>query len=555
LNSEGVDVVIIGGGLAGSCLALQLLLAKPSIRLKVIERISGPLPEAAFKVGESTVEIGAHYFANVLGLKDHLETDQLRKLGLRYFFNGDRRSIDNRLELGGKKHSPTKTYQLDRGRFENFLRKRILEQGGEYITPARVKDVELSESGPHKVQIEIKDQGSQEITCRWVVDASGRNSFLKRRLELQKEVGHKCSASWFRVKGRFDLSTWSNSKEWKSWEEGICSRWYSTNHLMGDGYWVWLIPLASGFTSVGIVAAQPTHEAASISTLEKSMEWLHKHEPQCAQQTATREVVDFLYLKQFAHGCKQVFSAKRWALSGEAGVFLDPFYSPGSDFIAIGNSFIADLVLKDLASEPIEASALIYNQVYLRFFEQMLLLYQDQYPIFGNPAVMPLKIVWDFAIYWSYMAAIFFEQHLTDIKYLVSLKPKTDRIERLNSDMQLFFREWSKTYNPEFASGSLSFFRSDYLIDLSRQLLQPDSRPFEVRIEDNIKNLEHLAKEICEFAKVRAASAELIESIAVFSKPASYSSSPNSNSVDESNNSVLLKDFLGDLGEILESRA
>ena len=36
--------------------------------------VAHPVREAAFKVGESTVEIGAHYFADVLGFREHLET-------------------------------------------------------------------------------------------------------------------------------------------------------------------------------------------------------------------------------------------------------------------------------------------------------------------------------------------------------------------------------------------------------------------------------------------------------------------------------------------------
>ena len=53
------DVVILGGGLAGGCLARQLHLEAPSLRTLVVEKRTHPVPEAAFKVGESSVEIGA----------------------------------------------------------------------------------------------------------------------------------------------------------------------------------------------------------------------------------------------------------------------------------------------------------------------------------------------------------------------------------------------------------------------------------------------------------------------------------------------------------------
>ena len=64
------DVVIAGGGLAGLCLALQLQKRKPGVRIFVAERNSHPPPEAAHKVGESSVEVGSHYFSEVLGLSD-----------------------------------------------------------------------------------------------------------------------------------------------------------------------------------------------------------------------------------------------------------------------------------------------------------------------------------------------------------------------------------------------------------------------------------------------------------------------------------------------------
>ena len=63
------DVVILGGGLAGLCLALQLRGEFADLDIVVLERRAHPLPAAAHKVGESTVEIAAHYLADTLGLR------------------------------------------------------------------------------------------------------------------------------------------------------------------------------------------------------------------------------------------------------------------------------------------------------------------------------------------------------------------------------------------------------------------------------------------------------------------------------------------------------
>ena len=80
------DVAILGGGIAGLTLALQLKRTEPDLEVTVIERQRHPAPEAAHKVGESSVEVQAHYLRDVLGLEEHLTRDQLHKFGLRMFF-------------------------------------------------------------------------------------------------------------------------------------------------------------------------------------------------------------------------------------------------------------------------------------------------------------------------------------------------------------------------------------------------------------------------------------------------------------------------------------
>src|SRR5262245_62268354 len=95
---ERYDVAILGGGLAGGCLARQLRMEAPELRVLVAERRRHPVPEAAFKVGESSVEIGAHYFQKRLGLEPHVRSAQLEKLGVRYFFPcGDTRELKPRV--------------------------------------------------------------------------------------------------------------------------------------------------------------------------------------------------------------------------------------------------------------------------------------------------------------------------------------------------------------------------------------------------------------------------------------------------------------------------
>jgi hypothetical protein len=91
-----------------------------------------------------------------------------------------------------------------------------------------------------------------------------------------------------------------------------------------------------------------------MNTFEKAMEWLREFQPALFDDLDGKreKLQDFAFFKRFSYDCSQVFSEHRWALAGEAGRVLDPFYSPGSDFIAIGNTYITDLIARDRAGKP-----------------------------------------------------------------------------------------------------------------------------------------------------------------------------------------------------------
>jgi 2-polyprenyl-6-methoxyphenol hydroxylase-like FAD-dependent oxidoreductase len=105
MNSrERYDVIVCGGGIAGLCLARQLTLDSSDLKVLVLDLLKRPLPDAAFKVGESTIETGACYYGETLRLADYLQSEHLEKLGLRYFYRGtegnDRLAFGRSMEPG-----------------------------------------------------------------------------------------------------------------------------------------------------------------------------------------------------------------------------------------------------------------------------------------------------------------------------------------------------------------------------------------------------------------------------------------------------------------------
>lgn len=455
-SSPVYDVAIMGGGLAGLSLGLQLLRERPSATVLVVEKRSGPAPEGAFKVGESAVELASWYFAETLGLRDHLERDQLPKFGLRYFLSaGDNRDVARRCEFGPLRlHAedesrplhrlPVPAYNLDRGRLENVLSERCRDAGVTLRTGVRITGVDVGNAGRHTLEW-TGESGVETANARWLVDASGRAGILKRKLGLAQSTEHRVDAVWFRLGVPIDPEDWSADAEWRARTTPGLRR-LSTIHFMGRGYWVWLIPLASGGTSVGIVLDAEMHDVADINRFDKALAWLQVREPQCASavENGRATLQDFHLMKGGAYGCKRLFSLERWAITGDAGVFLDPLYSPGSDFIAVGNTLIADLICKDLAGKKIRASVNFAETLYQSMFQQYLLLYREQYAVMGRPQVMVAKIVWDTALYFGYNLLLFRNQRFCDRKFFILAREQIKDIVRLQGMVQAALKRWAK---------------------------------------------------------------------------------------------------------------
>jgi flavin-dependent dehydrogenase len=318
------DVAVLGGGLAGLSMALHLKLARPETRVLVTDKRSEPAPEAAFKVGESSVEVGAHYYRDVIGMRDHLEQAQLRKLGLRFFLPaGDNSDITKRVEFCTPAHLAAFTHQIDRGRFENELFRRCLKNGADAFRGWRVQDVEIG-SDSHRITLSQEEEETS-VTARWIVDASGRGNILRRKLELGTDTGHHINAAWIRLAGGLDFEDWSNDEEWldRMPERGL--RRLSTTHLIAEGYWLWLIQLASGPISIGVCADPRVHPWEEIESFDGFMNWVKEHEPQlyAAIDGRREDVLDFLRVKDFSYASSRVFSPERWTLVGEAAGFID----------------------------------------------------------------------------------------------------------------------------------------------------------------------------------------------------------------------------------------
>ncbi|HNB37347.1 MAG TPA: tryptophan 7-halogenase [Anaerolineales bacterium] len=464
------DVVICGGGLAGLTLARHLKLDQPELSVAVIDRLTRPLPEAAFKVGESSIELGTYYFGQVLKLDRYFRTKHLPKFGLRFFLGKSHEPLTQRPEAGQTMFPPVPSYQIDRGRLETDLREFVAEMGVILFEGCSVDDIELAEGDTaHIIRCRRKDDSeSFTLTGHWVVDALGRRRLLQTKLGLKREHEHRASAAWWRYTGRIDVDVMGTQDGSKFPHQLIEDRYFSTNHMMDRGYWVWFIPLGSGNTSVGIVTDDDIHPQNTYGkSYEQALEWLQKNEPKVWDFVRDLPPMDFLSLKRYSYASAQVFSHTRWSCVGEAGFFLDPLYSYGSDFIAVTNTLTVEMIRRERAGSLTEKMVADYNRLVLdNLYKICLGFYEGMYKIFGHPQIFTPKLTWDTAIYWSWMYQLYVQGML--------LNPTEDvfalgeRFRQLNTRVEKLLADWSEKAPPRplYVLGDMTRMRLMMLLGL-----------------------------------------------------------------------------------------
>lgn len=407
-----LDVAVLGGGLAGNLLARQLRRRVPGLRVALLERS----PTRSYKVGESTVEIASHYLVRRQGLSRYLYEQHLPKNGIRYFFDSPELDLplEEMSELGTINFPFHPTFQIDRARMEGDLLEMNGKEGVDVRIGVEVAEVAIGEGGaPHTLEL----TGGERLSARWLVDAGGREGFLARRLDWRvPEAEHRMGSVWARFENVADIDALGS----EAFHARVrhTTRHLSTLHFLYRGYWIWVIPLGFGIVSVGVTGV-PVREAA-LRTPEGFRAFLDGHGAM-RELLSEAKAVDFGSLARIAYGTKRFFDKRRVALVGEAATAADPLYSPGSDFIALENDFITELVAREQAGEG-EAELARRTDLYDRFMgfrhESVMRLYRGLYGMIGSYELMRLK--WDFDIgsYHNLWVSPYMTDQLTDVAFL-----------------------------------------------------------------------------------------------------------------------------------------
>jgi len=404
------DVVILGGAFSGASAAILLRRDRPDLSVLVVER------QIAFdaKVGEATTEMSGMFLTRRLAMWEHLEREHLPKEGLRYWFANEKvHGHADASEAGPYQRSTTNSFQLRRDVLDEHLLATAVAEGAELLRPAKVREVELG-SFDHRVTLEHGEGEVETVACRWVLDATGRATFLGKRLGLiERNKEHPTAAIWCRWEGVRHIDDFAARGPLALSRGNVGSRRLSTNHYMGFGYWVWFIPLGNGETSIGIVFDTRLVDLGRGKELASEYLAFLRAIPSAAELLDGAEIKaeDLRTFSNLAYVTQQ-YMGDGWALLGDAAAFLDPYYSPGLDHAAFSVEASVEIVKAQTAGEDVAARVVEHNVTFLRSYRRFFdSIYKDKYFYMGEHDLLSASFLIETAQYYIFVVGPAYRIH------------------------------------------------------------------------------------------------------------------------------------------------
>lgn len=333
------DVIVIGGGPGGASAAT--LVAQGGHRVLLLERSENP----RFKIGESLMP-ATYGTLQRLGMLPKLQAGHFpRKYSVQFYSKSGKASAPFYFSETDPEES-SQTWQVLRSEFDALLLDNAREHGVEVRRGVTVRDVLFDGERAVGVRAELGGEGTREISCRVVVDASGQSAILGRKLGLRQHDPELRKAAVF--------SHFRGALRDPGIDEGATLVIYARDGVS----WFWYIPLPDDKVSVGVVG---------------SIEALIADRPGDPQLVLEEEIAQCAEIQRRVAGAHQLFPAQvtrdfsyrssriagdGWVLVGDAFGFLDPIYSSGVFLALKSGELAADSVNDALAAGEVSAERL-----------------------------------------------------------------------------------------------------------------------------------------------------------------------------------------------------
>jgi flavin-dependent dehydrogenase len=330
MNTEKVDVLVIGAGPAGTVAAS--IVNKAGYKVKIVEKMKFP----RFVIGESLLPRCMEALTEAGFLDAVKEKGFQEKFGAKFVKNG---KICDYFFADQFTPGWNWTWQVPRGEFDKTLADTVEKMGVPVDYETSVTAIEFNGSDSVTTVEDIHGNKSQ-IEARFIIDGSGYGRVIPKLFNLDKP---------------------SNLPPRKA----IFTHTVDVNRAMSDepnritivvhkkGVWVWIIPFSNGITSLGFVG-NPEFFDQYNGTLDEQLRALIADEPYLSERFKDVEFVFDTKVLQSWSSTTEKFYGDGFVLTGNVTEFLDPVFSSGVTLATVSSQLAGNLVIKKLKGEDVD---------------------------------------------------------------------------------------------------------------------------------------------------------------------------------------------------------
>jgi flavin-dependent dehydrogenase len=330
MPTNSTDVLVIGAGPAGTVAAS--LVHQAGYRVRIVEKMKFP----RFVIGESLLPRCMEALKEA-GFLEAVRAKQFQeKSGAKFVKNG--KICDYRFADQFTKGWQW-TWQVPRSEFDKTLADTVEQMGVPVDYETTVTGIEFK--GPDSTTTVVDKNGkASQIHAKFIIDGSGYGRVIPRLFNMDRPSNLPPRKALFShtVDTRRSMSDEPNR---------------ITIVVHKPGVWIWIIPFATGITSLGFVGDPEFFQACSGSP-EEQFRKLIASEPYLAERFHEVKLLFEPRTLQSWSGTTDRFYGDGFVLTGNVTEFLDPVFSSGVTLATVSSQLAGKLVVEKLKGRPVD---------------------------------------------------------------------------------------------------------------------------------------------------------------------------------------------------------